>query len=204
MQHSPTRISKPLFKVNTMPHTAHLIYCKTDKGREEVTLRQHGLRHRQRSVLILMDGTKSLGSIATAIPLTELTVTVPFLMQNGFIVLTKTTIATHQTLAPSPNIALNDVNLVAIKHAPATLVQPALTQDVTAIATVKELMITTANTYLGLMSAEVLSRIQRCHSAEQTLAAAAHWHMALRESKIGKVVAADLLAEVKAILHAPH
>jgi hypothetical protein len=54
------------------------------------------------------------------------------------------------------------------------------------------------------MGAHVISRIQRCHSAEQLLGAAAHWHMALRESKIGIPVAKDLLDEVKAMLQLQH
>jgi hypothetical protein len=155
-----------------------------------------------------MDCAKNLGLIATAIPMHELEKAVPFLMQNDFIVLAK-----DQQLQPvrtkSKPIQLDvndDITVAAIGSIQNTSIIPAptLTPDPQIIVTVKHLMETTANTYLGLMGAHVISRIQRCHSAEQLLGAAAHWHMALRESKIGIPVAKDLLDEVKAMLQLQH
>lgn len=159
-----------------------LVYCKTAKGHAEISGRHHGLLSRQRSALILMDCAKTIGLIAIAIPLAELEKIVPFLMQNGFIVLADT----HREHATQ----LSAIN----KPAQA---RPAFTQDPEVIAKVKHFMITTANSYLGLMSTEIISRIQRCHTAEQLMAAVALWHMALRESKICTGFAADFLDQVK-------
>lgn len=167
-----------------------LVYCKTAKGHAEISGRHHGLLSRQRSALILMDCAKTIGFIAIAIPLAELEKIVPFLMQNGFIVLADT----HREHATQLS-AINKPALTnGIKPAQA---RPAFTQDPEVIAKVKHFMITTANSYLGLMSTEIISRIQRCHTAEQLMAAVALWHMALRESKICTGFAADFLDQVK-------
>ena len=188
-----------------MTDSPHLVYCKTAKGLEEIGKRQHNLQHRQRSTLILMDCAKSLGLISTAIPMSELENTVPFLMQSGFIVLAKNQPPQMKSSSAKAHpIITNDVNLVSAKSKSniATVVNPPhLTQNPESIATAKRIMNTTANTYLGLMGTEIINRIQRCHTSEQVLGAAAYWHMALRESKIGTAVATDLLDDVKKMLH---
>ena len=188
-----------------MTDSPHLVYCKTAKGLEEIGKRQHNLQHRQRSTLILMDCAKNLGLISTAIPMSELEITVPFLMQSGFIVLAKNQPPQIKSSNAKPHpIITNDVNLVSAKsksNIATTANPPHLTQNPESIATAKQIMNTTANTYLGLMGTEIINRIQRCHTSDQVLGAAAYWHMALRESKIGTVVATDLLADVKKMLH---
>lgn len=190
-----------------MVDSPHLVYCKTIKGREEVNKRQHSLHHRQRSALILMDCAKNLGLIATAIPMPELQKAVPFLIQSGFIVLAQDQLLQAQPeISKAQPIITNDANLVSVSNKTniVTTKTVELTENPEIIAAVKQRMSITANTYLGLMGAQVISRIQRCHTAEQILGAAAHWHMALRESKIGTAVAMDLLAEVKTMLQGHH
>ncbi|WP_124948445.1 hypothetical protein [Sulfuriferula thiophila] len=184
-----------------MTDNPHLVYCKTAKGQEEIRSRHHGLLSRQRSALILMDCAKSIGIIANAIPLPELQQTVPFLMQSGFIVLADEQREQANRIELKPKQRLDDINLVATSSKPAIISPPQLNQPPDFIENVKHFMITTANTYLGLMGAEVISRIQRCHNADQLMAAVAHWHMALRDSKIGAAFAADFLEQVKFELH---
>ncbi|ARU32727.1 hypothetical protein CAP31_14290 [Sulfuriferula sp. AH1] len=209
MQHLPFRIA--IFDctdTDAMPHNPQLVYCKTAKGHEEIAGRHHGLQSRQRSTLILMDCAKSLGIIATAIPLPELEKTIPFLLQSGFIVLADEQREQATRINAMQNrVVTNDINLTSAALKPAVITpspqprSPALTQDPAVIAEVKHFMTTTANTYLGLMGAEIISRIQRCHSAEQLMAAVAHWHMALRDSKTGVAFAADFLEQVRFELH---
>jgi hypothetical protein len=205
LQHSPANIII-FYRDNTdaMTDNPHLVYCKTAKGHEEITGRHHGLLSRQRSTLILMDCAKSLGLIATAIPLPELKKTVPFLMENGFIVLADAQREQAiQVAATRKRVLTDDINLkpaaakTPIITQPTQPSRPILTRNPEVIEKVKHFMITTANAYLGLMSAEIINRIQRCHSAEQLMAAVAYWHMALRESKIGAAFAASFLEQVK-------
>jgi hypothetical protein len=187
---------------STMPTHPDRIYCKTEKGRHEIGTRAHGLISKQRQTLILMDCAKTLGFIADAIPLEELNQTVPFLMEHGFIVLGNAT--------PAPSL-LPDVlrrkppsSVASAETLPPSAIAPTpqLTHDTSVISDIKAFMISTSNTHLGLMGTTVISRIERCHSAEQLLAAAAFWHMALRESKTGNTVAKVHLEQVKLNLSA--
>lgn len=178
----------------------HRVYCKTDKGRQEIVERLHTLTFRQRSTLILMDCAKNLGLIANAIPLAELEKTVPFLLAHGFIVLAeaqhnKARLAVPRGTPDLANVANAPLPPAAVL-APASI-QPVLTQNLEVIDKVKNFMLTSSNTHLGLMGTEIIARIQRCHSADQLMAAAAFWHMAFRESKTGKQFATIFLDQVK-------
>ena len=62
---------------------------------------------------------------------------------------------------------------------------------------VKRYMVTTAQTHLGLLAAEVVDRIERAADAAQ-LRVVGHWHMALQDSKRGRATAEDHLREVRA------
>lgn len=192
------------------------VYCKTDKGRQEVGARTHGLLARQRSALILIDCAKTVGILADVIPLEELRETVPFLMGQGFIVLADSVREQLRMAAAAAARSPLSAESVAIKSVPGskpvstskpppavlTSTAPILTQNVAVVHKVKDFMMTMANTHLGLMGADTIARIQRCHTAEQLLAAAAFWHMALRESKTGSLYASTFLEQVKFELRA--
>ncbi|HET9112551.1 MAG TPA: hypothetical protein VFN66_01630 [Burkholderiales bacterium] len=178
--------------------TKNRVYCKTDKGRQEIIERRHPLTFRQRNTLILMDCAKKLELIADAIPLTELEKTVPFLLEHGFIVLAHVQQAEERPVAArdrqTPAGAANTAAATLFKQ---TSTQPPLTQDTDIIEKVKAFMLASTDTHLGLMGADTIARIQRCRTAEQLIAAAAFWHMALRESRTGKEFAAIFMEQVK-------
>ncbi len=183
-----------------MPTHLDRVYCKTEKGRHEISTRTHGLISKQRQTLILMDCAKTLGLIADAIPLEELDRTIPFLMEHGFIILGNAKPASlipADILGHKASFETRPVSAIRPPHTGPSLTTPRLTQDPAIVFKIKSFMITASNTHLGLMGATVISRIERCHTAEQLLAAAAFWHMALRESKTGNVVAKDHLEQVK-------
>ncbi len=187
------------------------VYCKTDKGRQEVGSRTHGLLARQRSALILIDCAKNMGVLANVIPLEELRETIPYLLEQGFVVLAESireqarmaaAAAARSSLSArgqpdSKSAGRPTANQPAASPAVLTSAAPVLTQNVAVVHKVKEFMITMANTHLGLMGADTIARIQRCHTAEQLFAAAAFWHMALRESKTGRLYAGAFLEQVK-------
>ncbi len=172
------------------------VYCKTDKGRQEIAERCHGLAVRQRSTLILMDGAKNIAAIAAIIPLPELEKTVPFLAENGFIIHLAALRADASPSASHPRHPASRPN-AASPPAPPKIAPPALTQNPEIIDKVKVFMLTSSATHLGLMGADIITRIQRCNTADQLMAAAAFWHMAFRESKSGKQFASIFLEQVK-------
>ncbi|MBS0308207.1 MAG: hypothetical protein JSS58_04470, partial [Proteobacteria bacterium] len=86
------------------------------------------------------------------------------------------------------------------KDTPAEAVLPVaepLADDPTTIRIVKDFMTTTAQTYLGLLGAGIIQRIERAKTAEQLLAVLGQWNMALHESTQGRRFAAGSLQQVK-------
>jgi len=167
----------------------HHIYCKTDKGRFAIEQRAFGLQARQRSLLIMIDCTRALRELVTVLPTNELKTNITFLLDQDLII---TKEAFHKTTSiPVAPIAINTPD-------PPQLVEI----DAAALSAIKQYMIETARLHLGLMSTDIANRLNRCHTNEQLLNAAAHWHMALRESPSCQKLAGQYLDEVKARLMA--
>ena len=190
-------------------HTVHTIFTKTAKGRDEIAQRRFGLTARQRRALIVMDGTKTVSSIGEVMLEDELTEIVSFLAGQGFIAPASSPL--RATSAGSAGQAITHESIKSDRAAAARPGPPpqaakkiesieidnaALLQDPEKIRQVKDFMTTTATTYLGLLSADVIHRIERAKGAEQLMTVLGHWHMALRESKQGNRFAGPYLEQV--------
>lgn len=190
-------------------HPIHTIFTKTAKGHDEIVQRRFGLTARQRRALIVMDGKKTVSSIAEMMPEDELEEIVSFLAGQGFIV--PASVSPRKTSAGSfgqkiTHESTRSDRSVAAKPSQPTQVpkriesgesdKAALLQDPEKIRQVKDFMTTTATTYLGLLSADVIHRIERAKGAEQLMMVIGHWHMALRESKQGNRFAGPYLEQV--------
>lgn len=180
----------------------HSVFIKTAQGREEISRRSNKLSTRQRQVLIMMDGSKSLGVMTALLPLSELKDTVSFLIQHGFIaplehgggqsetpVMNGAAATTHEN--PGAHVADTSTGLGR---------ENTLTQNPDVVRQVKDFMTTTAHTCLGLLGADVIQRIERARDAAQLMTVVGHWHMALRESRQGNRFAGSYLEQVKAAL----
>ncbi|QAU35441.1 hypothetical protein [Janthinobacterium sp. 17J80-10] len=191
-----------------------LVFSKTDKGREEMAKRTFGLNPLQRRVLILIDGSKDLETLADMIPAMvpagQLREILVHLLEHGFIAPSDSDTAS-QTYpgipAFSPQSYPDNVRREAATSAGAAtpVAVPAgggdsLTDDPAIVRQVKDFMTTTAQTYLGLLSAPVIQRIEQARTAAQLMTVAGHWNMALRDSQQGKRFAGPYLEQVKAAL----
>lgn len=153
-------------------------YAKTAKGRGEVERRSLGLNARQRSVLIMVDGRKPRSALAAMLPAGTVDAVLDALLALDLIEPAHT--HTHVPVAaPAPVVA---------------------TEAAARLARVKAQMVDTAQTYLGLMAAEVVRRIDRAGDAEALLGVIGHWHMALQASKHGRDMALAHVERVKAEL----
>jgi len=201
----------------TMEST-RIVFSKTEKGRDEMSRRVYGLNPMQRRLLIIIDGSKDLDSIMDMIPAMvssgQLQEIISFLLEQGFIVATEGEKMARSHLGGLSN-AVASVPTPAPISAPALAAVPArvppsdsgtavagaaLTEDPATIRLVKDFMTTTAQTYLGLLSAPVIQRIEQTRTAAQLMAVAGHWNMALRDSPQGKRFASPYLDQVKAAL----
>ena len=157
-----------------VPPRIDLVYAKTAAGRHELAHRGAGLTARQRTALIMLDGQRDAASLATVMPAAEVTSVLAALVALGLIV---------APLSSSP-------------HSPAPV--PAAP----GLDAIKAALIGAAETYLGVMASDVVTRVRQAGDAAQLLRMLGHWHMAMQASKHGKDAAATLLEETRAALQA--
>ena len=150
------------------------VFTKTARGRAEVTERSAGLNGKQRSVLIMLDGRKSMRDIASLLPEDEIARIVEMLLER-------------ELIAPWAEAV---VSCAASENH----------KDAAKLLRTKTLMTDSAMTYLGLMASEVVRRVQDASDEIELISVVGHWHMAMRESKYGRQVAAIHLEQIKTSL----
>jgi len=166
------------------------VFTKTAKGRAEMVARAAGLKSRQRSILIMLDGQKNVRDIAL-LPPHEVAEAVSHLLAL-------------ELIAPTVEqpVAADLVPVAAAAHAPEVAAVPAVATPAAGdgsakLTDLKNLMTDSANTYLGLMAADVVGRVHKARNEVELLAVVGHWHMAMRESKYGRAVAETHLAHIR-------
>lgn len=153
-----------------------MVYAKTPKGRAEVALRAAGLNSRQRSMLIMLDGRKRIDAIPALPPRPELEAILQSLLDLELI-------APHTRAPVAPAQALAPVTAAVV--------------DTARLLRIKTMMIDSAESCLGLMATDRVRRIQQARDDAQLQSVLGHWHMAMRESKYGRAVAEERLAQIK-------
>jgi len=140
-----------------------------------------GLSRRQRSVLIMLDGQRPCGALAAMMPDGQVADIVAELLALDLIAL-----CSGAAVAPVPP-----------ETAPATVPQAGASYGDAGVAAIKAYMVQAAQTYLGLLAAEVVERIERAGDAAQLRGVVGHWHMALQASKHGRETAAAHIEYVR-------
>lgn len=64
----------------------------------------------------------------------------------------------------------------------------------------KDILLSSAKEYLGIMGQSITQKIEAAQSLEQLKTCVSQWHMAIRESKLGKPVAGVLMEQVQHML----
>ncbi|TXI89010.1 MAG: hypothetical protein E6Q34_11510 [Burkholderiaceae bacterium] len=171
------------------------VFAKTAKGRDEVIRRVTGLNVRERSVLIMLDGIKRLDRLLHAMPEEELGRIVNHLAKHELIEVSAVEEQMPDIEAHSSMLAMQSLDDDAI-NAP----KPAFLCDSQKLREVKNFMTSTAQTYLGLLSADLIHRIERAQDAPQLMAVVGQWYLALRDSKHGHRFASGYMENVLAAL----
>jgi hypothetical protein len=140
------------------------VYAKTQKGRNEVAQRQLGLNSRQRTLLILFDGSKPCSALEG-------------LMPAGQVIAIARELLAMELIAPA-----GAGQPLPVAAAPVQVANDAL-------AKLKAEMVETAESCLGLLAAEVVRRIEDASDETALLGVVGHWHMALQGSKRGREAA---------------
>lgn len=173
------------------PFLAERIYAKTERGRAEVARRALPLGARERSVLIMLDGHKHCAALGALVSMAALAPILDRLETLGLI------------------LAVGSPREAAAPMAAASMAAPAATRELPVRAALPHLaqaratMIRTAETYLGLLAADVVRQVTAASDEEQLLRALGHWHMAMQASKHGREVAHQHLDLIRSSLRAP-
>lgn len=165
-----------------------LVYNKTAAGRHEVAHRGAGLNARQRTALIMLDGQRDARVLETLMPAEQAAEILSMLM-------TRNLIAVALDTGPVPPAQPAAVSVAA----PAPV---ALPPGSALLTTLKGELIVAAETYLGVMAAEVVGRVRAAGDEDQLLRVLGHWNMAMQASKHGRDAARTLLERTKASLYA--
>ena len=148
-----------------------MVYEKTAAGIDEITGGQRRLTPKQRQVLILIDGKRSLAEIGQSLPRLAVVEIVEELVAHGLI--------------QDPQRPLS----LAHAHEAAT-----------EVAEPKNILISSTTEYLGLMGRGMTEQISTASSYAQLKACISRWHMAIRESKGGRMIADELMTKVQMTL----
>lgn len=172
---------------------ANTVFQKTSKGHEEIGKRSYGLGPTCRRILIVIDGRNPVSAIATMFPDIDVSLSMTRLRAEGF----AAPIEAQERSLGSPNEMLH---AFAQPIEPALKPQPHVSHD-RRIEQAKLVMASSAQSCLGLLSIPLMARIERAHTRTELTSIAGHWHIAIRESKLGKGQAEILLESVRNLLN---
>ena len=181
--------------MTSAPFLAERIYAKTERGRAEVAQRALPLGARERSVLIMLDGHKRCAALGALVSMAALAPILDRLETLGLILAVG---SPREAAAPMPaaSMAAPAAGVAATRELPVRAALPHLAQA-------RATMIRTAETYLGLLAADVVRQVTAASDEEQLLRALGHWHMAMQASKHGREVAHQHLDLIRSSLRAP-
>ena len=167
-----------------------MIYEKSTAGQLEITGDRRALSMKHRQVLIMVDGKRTDDDIKNNLPNLNVAETIADLERLGYIY------NTASPVKPSP--------AVSIAPPPAITAAPQETPlSAEQLAAVKEILITSTNECLGIMGRGMAQKIEAVQSRGELKVWVSQWHMAIRESRLGKPLASVLLDQVEQILENP-
>ena len=167
-----------------------MIYEKSVAGQQEITGdgRVLGLKHRQ--VLIMVDGKRSRADLEAHLNNLNVAEILADLERLGYIY----NPASARGIPPA-----RPATEPAPSAAPVIQAQePAISDE--QLAEVKHILISSTNECLGIIGRGMTQKIEAVKSREELKAWISQWHMAIRESRLGKPLAGTLLEQVQQTL----
>lgn len=167
-----------------------MIYEKSTAGQLEITGDRRALSMKHRQVLIMVDGKRTDDDIKNNLPNMNVAETIADLERLGYI---------YNTASPAKSPS-------AISIVPPPALTPAAPEtpiSAEQLAAVKEIMVTSTNECLGIMGRGMAQKIEAVQNRGELKVWVSQWHMAIRESRLGKPLASVLMEQVQHILENP-
>jgi hypothetical protein len=187
-----------------------MVYEKSARGYTEFTNNKRTLNVRERQVLLLVNGIRDLDDLEKFFKKEHLMETLEKLEAGGFIQPTKayssatpaiTETATNSVDAPtspiltaSPAADFSVASLTTMSFFQTENVNT--TVNAATIEAVKTILVEATDDYLGLMGRAIRARISACDNETELRNCISSWHMAMRESKLGRESTSFLLQQI--------
>ncbi|MDP3210479.1 hypothetical protein [Methylotenera sp.] len=165
--------------------TTTMLYEKSTLGFNEFTNNKRTLGVRERQVLLLVNGVRNLDELNKFFKKDLLLDTIKKLETEGYIQL-------PQGQQRPPEFASSMQNQLSLEDSP-TKTEPICP---TKMATVKAILIEAADDYLGIMGRGIKAKIESCDNDNNLRQTISSWHMAMRESKLGRESASFLMEQI--------
>lgn len=159
-----------------------MVYEKSARGFSEFITEKRSLHVRERQVLLLVNGVRNLDDLEKFFKKELLTETIQKLELGGYIQQPR---GTHieRKLSATTQPFFNVENS-------STPISPAN------MSAIKAILIESADDYLGIMGRSLKSRIEACNDENDIRNCISSWHMAMRESKLGRESASFLMEQI--------
>lgn len=171
-----------------------MVYEKSPLGHNEFSSNKRTLNVRERQVLLLVNGQRNLDDLERFFKKEVLADIIQRLASNGYIQLTST-----KTI-PENNNELDSI-------LPNSLVQPFLEINDNAeticpikMVKIKNILNEATDDYLGIMGKSIKAQIEVCDNEKDLRQCLSRWHMAMRESKLGRESVSFLMNEINQTL----
>jgi hypothetical protein len=166
-----------------------MVYEKSALGFNEFITDKRTLGVRERQVLLLVNGVRKLDDLEKFFKKDLLIDTIKKLASEGYIQL------------PIEQQQLKNQQVQFTNAFPATLSfldTPNNDEPICPVklAAVKAILIEAADDYLGIMGRGIKAKIEACNNEDNLRQSISSWHMAMRESKLGRESASFLMEQI--------
>lgn len=164
-----------------------MLYEKSVLGTNEFINEKRTLHFKERQVLLLINGKRTLEDLMQFFKKELLMETLLKLEQDGYIQ------QPQYIQVEAKATAVSSIPLF-YKNSSAPPIHPAK------ISLIKSILIEATDDYLGLFGRNLRERIKECNNEVDLKSCMSNWHMAMRESKLGRESASYLMEQIHQIV----
>lgn len=163
-----------------------MVYEKSTLGANEFTNEKRTLHFKERQVLLLINGKRTIEDLTQFFKKELLIETIQKLEQGGYIQQPLNHQANHELITPRATFFHENTNALVIHPAKISLI--------------KTILMEATDDYLGLVGRNLKERIKECNNEDDLKSCIPKWHMAMRESKLGRESASYLMEQIYQIV----
>lgn len=166
----------------------YMVYEKSALGYNEFVNEKRTLNVRERQVLLLINGIRNIDDLEKFFKKELLIDTIQKLESNGFIQRHQSSID-NQSYVDNSTVTRNNPSTTQASLSSLAFFNTETTTtpiNPEKFAAVKTILINATDDYLGLMGRSMKERISQCDNETELRNCISSWHMAMRESKLGR------------------